>query len=44
MKKYTLTLLIVLLMVGSLSACGRKGSLEMPQQSAIAMPEAATIS
>ncbi len=35
LKLRGLTILIILLMAGSLAACGRKGALEAPPQSAI---------
>ena len=35
LKSRGLTILIILLMAGSLAACGRKGALEAPLQSAI---------
>ncbi len=41
LKSRGLTILIILLMAGSLAACGRKGALEAPSQSAIATPEKA---
>ncbi|MCZ6483809.1 MAG: lipoprotein [Alphaproteobacteria bacterium] len=41
LKSRCLTLLIILLMVGGLAACGRKGALEAPPQSAIITPGAA---
>ena len=40
MNRRGLTLLIVLLMAGSLMACGRKGALQPPPQSAISLPGA----
>ena len=40
MKRRCLTLLIILLMAGSLAACGRKGALQPPPQSAISLPGA----
>ena len=40
LKSRALTLLIILLIAGSLAACGRKGALEAPPQSAIASPGA----
>ena len=36
LKLRGLTILIILLMAGSLTACGRKGAFEVPPQSAIA--------
>lgn len=39
MKRRSLTILIILLMVGALSACGRKNALEAPV-SAITLPGA----
>ncbi len=39
-KHRALTLLIILLMAGGLVSCGRKGALEPPPRSAIAIPGA----
>ena len=39
-----LAILIILLMAGGLVACGRKGSLELPPQSAVTLPGAPVIS
>ncbi len=41
LKSRGLTILIILLMAGGLAACGRKGALEAPPQSAITTPGAA---
>ena len=40
MKRRGITILIILLMAGSLAACGRKNALEPPPQSAAAIPGA----
>ncbi len=40
MKRRGITILIILLMAGSLAACGRKNALEPPPQSAVTLPEA----
>ena len=40
MKRRGITILIILLMAGSLAACGRKNALEPPPVSAVAMPGA----
>ncbi len=40
MKRRSLTILIILLMAGSLAACGRKNALEPPPQSAVTIPGA----
>ncbi len=40
MKRRGLTLLIILLMAGSLVACGRKGAREAPPQSSLAIERA----
>ncbi len=38
MKRRTMTILMILLMAGSLAACGRKNALEPPPQSAVTIP------
>ncbi len=40
LKSRALTILIILLMAGSLAACGRKNALEPPPQSAVTLPGA----
>ena len=40
MNRRGLTLLIILLMAGGLVACGRKGALQPPPQSAVTIPGA----
>ncbi len=40
LKSRALTILIILLMAGALAACGRKGALEAPPQSSLAIERA----
>ena len=40
LKSRGLTILIILLMAGALAACGRKGALEPPPQSSLAIEPA----